>query len=190
MYKRIKFRDTVRIDPTLLSENVELSVKNALKSKLENRIDEKIGSIVAITKINEIGEGHILVGDGAVYYETEFEAICFTLQLQEIVEGSIAETVEFGAFVQLGPLDGLLHVSQITSEFMSYDRKNDRFSSKTENKSVSREDFVRARVVAISLNERDPMSSKIGLTMRQHALGRLKWLEDARMNERQGDVNE
>jgi len=33
----------------------------------------------------------------------------------------------------------------------------------------------------VSLNEREPRDSKIGLTMRQHALGKLDWLEEARL---------
>jgi DNA-directed RNA polymerase subunit E' len=42
--------------------------------------------------------------------------------MQEIVEGEV-EIVEFGAFVEIGPLDGLLHISQITDEYISCDGK-------------------------------------------------------------------
>src|SRR5205823_4451286 len=35
-------------------------------------------------------------------------------------------------------------------------------------------------IVAVSLNERAPRESKIGLTMRQPALGKLDWIEDDR----------
>ena len=38
-------------------------------------------------------------------------------------------------------------------------------------------DRVRARIIAVSLNEKEPRESKIGLTMRQTGLGRLEWLE-------------
>ncbi|RQW78309.1 MAG: DNA-directed RNA polymerase, partial [Methanothrix sp.] len=31
--------------------------------------------------------------------------------------------------------------------------------------------------IAVSLNEKEPRESKIGLTMRQTGLGRLEWLE-------------
>ncbi|MDK2913026.1 MAG: DNA-directed polymerase subunit, partial [Methanolobus sp.] len=39
-------------------------------------------------------------------------------------------------------------------------------------------DRVRARIVAVSINEREPRESKIGLTMRQHSLGKIEWLEE------------
>jgi len=180
MYKRMKLVDTVRIAPVLLGEDVQITVKDALKEKLEGRIDNILGAIVAITSIDEIGEGHILVGDGAIYYDVTFEAIVFIPQMQEVIEGLVVETVEFGAFVGIGPMDGLLHVSQITDDFMSYDGKNGRLTSKTGGRSLSEGDKVRTRIVAISINERDPRESKIGLTMRQHALGKIEWLEEAR----------
>jgi len=171
MYKRMKLVDTVRVAPSLLADDVRVSVKNALKTKLEGRVDKKIGSVVAITDIDEIGEGHILV---------TFEAIMFIPTLQEVIEGEVVETVEFGAFVSIGAMDGLLHVSQITDDFMSYDGKNGRLISKNLSKALSEGDRVRARIVAVSINEREPRDSKIGLTMRQPALGKLEWLDEQR----------
>ena len=82
----MKLVDTVRIPPTLLGEEVMVTVKNALREKLEGQVDKKLGSLVAINKIDEVGEGHILVGDGAVYYDVTFEAIMFVPDLQEIIE--------------------------------------------------------------------------------------------------------
>jgi len=38
---------------------------------------------------------------------------------------------------------------------------------------------VRARVVSLSLSEISPRDSRIGLTMRQPALGRLEWIVEA-----------
>lgn len=172
--------DTVRIPPTLLGEEVAPTVKNALREKLEGQVDKKLGSLVAIHKIVEIGEGHILVGDGAVYYDVTFEAIMFVPELQEIIEGEVVEAVSFGVFMGLGPMDGLLHVSQITDDFISYDAKNARLVTKNGGKSIAEGDHVRARIVAVSINEREPKESKIGLTMRQTALGKLQWLEEAR----------
>ena len=172
--------DTVRIPPTLLGEEVMPTVKNALREKLEGQVDKKLGSMVAIYKIDEIGEGHILVGDGAVYYDVTFEAIMFMPELQEIIEGEVVETVGFGVFVGMGPMDGLLHVSQITDDFISYDAKNARLVTKNGGKALAEGDHVRSRIVAVSINEREPKESKIGLTMRQTALGKLQWLEEAR----------
>jgi DNA-directed RNA polymerase subunit E' len=46
-------------------------------------------------------------------------------------------------------------------------------------------DCLRARVVTLSLNEREPRDSKIGLTMRQAGLGTKQWLEDEMLKEKE-----
>ncbi len=180
MYRKMRLADTVRIAPELLGEPVHEAVKLALRDKLEGLVDKKIGAIVAVKDVIEVGEGHILAGDGGVYYDAVFDALTFMPEMQEIIEGSVVEVVEFGIFVGIGPLDGLVHVSQLTDEFVNYDEKNSRLITKESGRSVTEGDKVRARIIAVSLNEREPRDSKIGLTMRQHALGKLEWIEEAR----------
>jgi DNA-directed RNA polymerase subunit E' len=186
MYRKVRLVDIIRIPPQRLEEDLEKVIAETLREKLEGRIDKTLGSIVAVTDVAEIGEGHILVGDGAVYYEVTFEAVAYKPELQEIVEGTIVEIVNFGAFVAVGPVDCLVHVSQIADEFMTYDEKNARLTSKESNRSLNEGDRVRARIVAVSLNEHDPRESKIGLTMRQVALGRLEWIEEDQKRKEKG----
>lgn len=140
-------------------------------------MDKKLGMFIAIQDIVDVKEGRIMIGDAGVYYETIFDALVFRPKMQEIVEGAVVEIVEFGAFVEIGPLDGLLHISQITDEYISYDEKGAKLVTKDTSRTLGEGDKVRARIVAISLNERDPGDSKIGLTMRQPGLGKLEWLE-------------
>ncbi|MHC1566566.1 MAG: DNA-directed RNA polymerase [Candidatus Syntropharchaeia archaeon] len=184
MYLKMRGVDTARVPPERLGEPVKEVIEDVLKEKLEGRVDKKIGMIVAITDIVKIGEGKILIGDGGVYYETTFDAIVFRPQIQEIIEGKVIEIVEFGAFVGIGPMDGLLHVSQILDEYISYDEKNARLVGKESGRELKEGDVVRVRIVAISLNEREPGESKIGLTMRQPALGKLEWIEEALKKEK------
>lgn len=181
MYKKMRLADTVRIAPELLGAPVEEAVKLALRDKLEGLVDKTVGAIVTIMDVIEVGEGHILAGDAGVYYDTVFDSVTFMPEIQEIIEGTVLEVVEFGIFVGIGPLDGLVHVSQLTDEFVSYDEKNSRLITKESGRAITVGDRIRARIVAVSLNEREPRDSKIGLTMRQHALGKLDWLEEARL---------
>ncbi|MCD5409975.1 MAG: DNA-directed RNA polymerase [Methanocellales archaeon] len=183
MYKKMRLVEVVRVPPEKLGDEVKEAVAEALEDKLEGRIDKTIGVIVAIIKVVDVGEGRILVGDGAVYYKTTFDAIVYKPEMQEIIEGKIVEIVEFGAFVSMGPVDGLLHVSQIADDYFSCDEKNKRLIGKESAKALVEGDCIRARIVAVSLNELEPRESKIGLTMRQTALGKLEWIEDARKNE-------
>ena len=177
MYKKMKLKGVARIEPDHLGDPLEAAVDRSLRDKYEAVVDKSLGTIVAVLGSDNIGEGRILAGDGSIYYQVDFEALVFTPEMQEIVEGEVVEIVKFGAFLSIGPFDGLLHVSQITNEYISYDEKNARLVSKESNKSLGEGDRVRARIIAVSLNEKEPRESKIGLTMRQTGLGRLEWLE-------------
>ncbi len=179
MYKRMKLEGVAKIEPDQMGEPLEAAVDKALRDKYEAVVDKTLGTVVAVLGADDIGEGNILPGDGAVYYQVTFNALIFKPEMQEIIEGEVVEIVKFGAFLSLGPFDGLLHVSQITNEYISYDEKNARLVSRESNKSLGEGDKVRARVIAVSLNEKEPRESKIGLTMRQTGLGRLEWLEAA-----------
>ncbi len=178
MYARIKIKDTVRVPPSKLGEDLEEVIRSLLWEQFEGRIDREYGMVIGIENIEEIGEGRIIEGDGAVYFDVVFRAICFKPNLQEVVEGEVVEVVEFGAFVSIGPFDALLHMSQITDDFMVFDEKNKRFVGKETKKTLQEGDFIRARIVSISLKEREPEKSRIGLTMRQPWLGALKWIEE------------
>ncbi|MEM3085832.1 MAG: DNA-directed RNA polymerase [Halobacteria archaeon] len=176
MYVKAKLTDTVRVPPEKLGDSQERVLDSLLREKLEGKIDRRVGMVVAIIGISAVGEGRILTGDGGVYYDVTFDCIAFRPVIQEIVEGRVVEVVEFGAFVSIGPMDALLHVSQISDDFMTYDEKNARLVGRNESKVLQEGDLVRARIVAVSLNEADPRASKIGLTMRQPTLGKLEWV--------------
>lgn len=183
MYLKIDAVDVVRVPPERMGEELPVVVREMLQEKLEGRLDKKVGMFIAILDVLEIKEGRIMIGDAGVYYETIFTALVFRPKMQEIVEGAVVEIVEFGAFVEIGPLDGLLHISQITDEFISYDEKGAKLVTKETGRTLGETDRLRARIVAISLNERDPSDSKIGLTMRQPGLGKVEWLEEERKKE-------
>jgi len=177
MYRKMKLEGVAKIEPDHLGDPLEAAIERALRERYEAVVDKTLGTIVAVLGADTIGEGHILAGDGSIYYKVIFDALVFKPEMQEIIEGEVVEIVKFGAFLSIGPFDGLLHVSQITNEYISYDEKNARLVSKDSNKALGEGDKVRARIIAVSLNEKEPRESKIGLTMRQTGLGRLEWLE-------------
>ena len=185
MYLKVRAVDVVRVPPERFGEDLHSTVKELLAERLEGRLDKQIGMFIAILDVNEIGEGRILIGDAGIYYETTFEALIYRPKLQEITEGEVIETVEFGAFIEIGPLDGLLHISQISDEYISYDEKGKRLVGKESGRALAVGDKVRARIVAVSLNEREPSDTKIGLTMRQPGLGKYEWLEEERRREQE-----
>jgi DNA-directed RNA polymerase subunit E' len=185
MYHKLMLEDKVRVPPQRLGEKLEKVILDVLQEQLEGSIDKEIGIFICITKVQDVGEGEIVPGDGGVYYDVKFEALVLRLALQEVIEGIVVETTSFGAFVSLGPIDAMLHVSQISDEYINYDEKNARLICQESKRFIGVGDVVRVRVVTLSLNEREPRDSKIGLTMRQAGLGTALWLEEEMIKEKE-----
>ncbi len=177
MYLISKIEDTVRVPPTLFEEPLEEIAFELLNENYVGMIDKKLGLMVTVKEIEEIGIGRVIMGDGASYHNVTFTALFFKPDLQEIVEGEVIEITEFGAFVRMGPMDGLVHVSQVTDDYINYDSKRGALLGKESKKTLEEGDKVRARIVALSLKGKSSKETKIGLTMRQPGLGRPEWIE-------------
>ena len=180
MYKMVERVDTVRIPPKLLGISLKDVVVELTHESFEGKIDKDNNLTILTTEINPLGSGRIVHGDGAVYQEVKFRALVFKPELHEVIQGKVCEVLRFGAFIRFGPLDGLLHISQIMDDRIDIDEANNRLVGKDTKRDLRTGDIVRARIVAISINEVNYRESKIGLTMRQPGLGKLEWLEDDR----------
>ena len=178
MYYKMTLEDKVRVPPNRLGEKLDKVILEVLQEQLEGSIDKELGVFIAVTKVEHVGDGEIVPGDGGVYYDVKFEGLVLRLALQEVIEGIVVETTSFGAFISLGPIDAMLHVSQISDEYINFDEKNARLICQDSKRYIGVGDTVRVRVVTLSLNEREPRDSKIGLTMRQAGLGTTLWLEE------------
>lgn len=180
VYQIVEMEDTVRIPPNELGEDQDAVARELVHRSFEGRLNKKYGFTLLATDIERIGEGRVIHGDGAVYQRVKFNALTFKPEVGEVVEGTVCEVVEFGAFVRFGPLDGLLHMSQIMNDYLNVDLGNERLTGKETGRWLGLGDKVRARLVTVSLNELSPRESKIGLTMRQPGLGKIEWLVEDR----------
>lgn len=176
LYKIIEFEDIIRVPPSLFNRPLKEAVLEVLREEYEGQIIRDVGYIVSILDLQVSELGHLVFNDGALYHKTKFEALVFSPQLQEIVEGEVALVEEYGLLVRLGPVDGFIHKSQIFDDFFSYNRdQNIMLGSKT-GRILRKNDKVRARIVSISYGSRRQIL-RIGLTMRQPHLGKLEWIE-------------
>jgi DNA-directed RNA polymerase subunit E' len=178
LYLVSKIEDTVRIPPDRFEEPLEEVTIELLNDSYVGAIDKKLGLMVTVKEIEDIGIGKVIMGDGAAYHDVTFTALSFKPELHEIVEGEVIEITEFGAFIRIGPMDGLVHVSQVTDDYINYDGKRGALLGKESKKTLEEGDKVRARVVALSLKGKSSKETKIGLTMRQPGLGRFEWIEE------------
>ena len=176
MYYKVRVEDTVRIPPNKFSEDLNVVIKNIVQKTFEGTMRKNYGIIVVTDNIKPLGNGIVIHGDGAMYQKVAFDALTFNPKLQEVLDAIICEIVEFGAFCHIGPLDALIHMSQIMNDYVEVDSENEVITGKEKRLTLKTGDIVRARVVAVSLNELSSRESKIGLTMRQPALGSHEWI--------------
>ncbi|MDY6771214.1 MAG: DNA-directed RNA polymerase [Candidatus Nanohaloarchaea archaeon] len=176
MYKKLTIEEEVRVSPELLGRDVEESVRKSLAKQLEGSIEENLGVVLAVTGIDDIGDGDIEPEDAGVYYPVTYKALVYQPELHEIIEGEVVDITEFGAFVRFGPIDSLCHISQIMDDYVDYDENQEMLVGEDGSKTLMKGDTVRARVTAVSLEK--SADNKVNLTMRQPTLGKLEWVEE------------
>lgn len=177
MYKIEEKTGNIRIPPDRLDEDMGKVVEDIAKEELEGVIEDENELVILATNIERIGDGKVVQADGGVYQSVKYDALQFELVKKELILGYICEVLKFGAFVRFGPLDGLLHISQIMNDKVEVDQGNQRLVGKESEDALEIDDGIRARIVTVSINDRNPRESKIGLTMRQAGLGKLEWIK-------------
>lgn len=170
MFYKITLKDIVRVPPKFFGEDIEASILSQVKEKYTGFTSSEAGIVIDVVKINDYGEGILIPGDGASFYEVEFQVIALKLTLQESIIGKIRDIADFGAFITLGPIEGMIHVSQTMDDFVSFSEEKV-LQGKEKGKTLKVNDVCRAKVIAISF--KDVTNPKIGLTMRQKYLGKV-----------------
>ncbi len=176
MFAIVHMSDVVRIPPSRLTNSLHDTAIAILKEKYESMISPDLGYVVMITEASANSIGKLVAGDGATYHKVIFQALTFYPKLQEIVEGEVVEITDFGAFVRIGPTDALLHLSQITDDYLKSDVKQGVILANQTSRSLKIGSKIRARVTAVSLGKGAGMG-KIGITCRQPFLGAVDWID-------------
>lgn len=182
MFYEIEVKGYIRVPPTSFKENTGKAILDRLKEDFENFVSKDLGIVIGVTEVLDVKEGIIIPGDGAAYYDTHFKILTFVPEMQEVVIGNISEITEFAAFINIGPVDGMIHISQTMDDYVSFSKSNI-LTGKESKKNLKIKDVCRARIIAVSY--KDILNPKIGLTMRQPYLGAISWLEEELKKEKE-----
>ncbi|NJE30401.1 DNA-directed RNA polymerase [Thermococcus sp. 18S1] len=183
MYKLLKIKDVVRIPPRMFTMEPKEAAKLVLRETYEGIYDRDEGVVLAILDVDEVGQGVIVPGDGATYHEVVFNVLVWKPEMHEVVEGEVIDVAPYGAFIRIGPMDGLVHISQLMDDYVVFDEKNKQFIGKESGRILKLGDEARARIIAVSVKSRVIRENKIGLTMRQPGLGKRDWVEKEKRRE-------
>ena len=174
MFYLSEIQDYVRVEPKLFGLLTMEAVEQQLKEIYTDYYDKEVGKVIIVLEVLEIGDGIIIPGDGAAYYNTKFKLLVWKPEMHELVYGIISEITNFGAFINLGAMRGMIHISQTMEDYVSFSKTNT-LTGKSTKRSLKQGDLCLARIVAISHKGDEP---KMGLTMRQPGLGKLEWIKE------------
>jgi DNA-directed RNA polymerase subunit E' len=174
MFYKVKVIDHIRVPPSMFDRPEKDAVLENVLSTFENYISKELGFVVTVIDVGNIKEGVIIPGDGAGYYEAEFELLVFKPELNELIYGKVRDITDFGAFLDMGAAEGMVHISQSMDDFVSFS-KDKVLQGKKTGQTLKVNDRCKARIIAISY--KDLNHPKIGLSMRQEGVGKLEWLQ-------------
>ena len=175
MYYVLTCKDKVRLPAQLFALKLEDALTQILRDKYERRVDKDAGVILSLWNVKPEGDGLVIAGDNAAYYEVAFDVLAYHPLVNEVIETDVSEIVEFGAFLSLGPMEGLVHLSQIANDFLTYNKKTQAFTGRESKKVFRKGDHIFAKISTVSMKNNIP-ETKIGLTMRPEGLGKDEWL--------------
>lgn len=175
MFYETKLRDHIRVPPSYFSDELKQVILKSLNEKFAGFITKDLGIIIAVSEVIEIGEGIIIPGDGAPYYDTKFKILNYKPELQEPLLAFVTDITDFGAFLNIGVIDGMVHIGQTMDDQVSFS-KTGVIAGRESKKVLKKADKCVARIIAVSY--KDVNNPKIGLTMRQPNLGALHWIEE------------
>jgi len=174
MFYLTEVEDYIRVDPKLFGLPTAEAIDQQLHETYEDYYDKELGKVITVIEVLKVGEGVIIPGDGAAYYNSNFKLLVWKPELQELIFGEISEITDFGAFINMGVMRGMIHISQTMDDFVSFSKAGS-LMGKASKRILKQGDLCMARIVAISHKGDDP---KIGLTMRQPGLGKIEWIQE------------
>jgi len=187
MFYKVRVKDFIRVPPSMFNYGKDEAILKNIRDTYENFVSKKLGFVVSVVDIHTVTEGVIIPGDGAGYYETEFDLLAFKPEINELVFGKVRDIIDFGAFLDLGGAEGMVHISQSMDDYVSFSKEKVLQGKKTHH-TLKVGDHCKARIIAVSY--KDLKNPKVGLSMRQEGLGKLEWLDEETKEKESGTKKE
>ncbi len=177
MFRIYRIKGVVRIEPSDMEKGLEAAALAELKKRFEGMYSRELGLIIAIRSLKVSPEGYIIMGDGATYHEVELELLAYVPMINEVVEATVENVAKHGAHIRIGPIDGLIHISQIADEEAFFDPVRGAIVLRQSKRILTKGDRVRARVTSVSGASMQRLP-RMSLTMRQPYLGKIEWINE------------
>ncbi len=178
MFRVVTAKITIGIPARTISpkESLDEVVLNLARKEYEDNFIEGVGYIIAVLSAKVPRFAVIFPRSGSLYVEVEIEMLVWYPVIKEVVPAIVSAVREFGCFLEIGPIEGLVHISQVLDDFVSYDKRGMAIVAKKTKRILTKQAEVRARIISVSYGSSG--SLKLAFTMRQPFLGKLDWIKE------------
>ena len=111
--------------------------------------------------------------DGSSVFPVTISLLSFMPRPNEIIEGTLREVTDFGAVLQIGPIDALLHKAHVRGfleyDDVEFDMKIQAIKSTHSNRVCRAGAKVRARIISVS--KKDAGGQRLFVTCTEPTLG-------------------
>lgn len=174
MFRVYEVEDYVKIPPSRYGEDLSKIAEEILREEYESKFLRDLGIVLLVYDVRVEEMGLVVQGEGSTYHETRFKLLTFMPVVNEVVEGIVRDVRNIGLFVDIGPIDALVHISQVAEDKAYYDEASGRIVSEDGRVSIERGDMVRGRITSVSLPSGREGLIRVAMTMRQAGLGKVE----------------
>ncbi len=75
MFNLITLKDTIRISPSKFDKPLDNAAYEELRGKYEGLVDEDLGYVISVNKVEVNPVGRIVPGDGGTHHQVTFSII-------------------------------------------------------------------------------------------------------------------
>ncbi len=108
MFNLCRLRCLVRLDPSEWDRPLPEAVKDALNQRLANTVLHKVGLVVGVFDLLDLGSSFLFPGDGAHHTRVTFRVVVFRPFHEEVLTGKIKSCTAKGVSISLGFFDDVL----------------------------------------------------------------------------------
>ncbi|MDP2717597.1 MAG: RPB7/RPC8 family DNA-directed RNA polymerase subunit, partial [Candidatus Micrarchaeota archaeon] len=84
-YQVLTFKESVRIPPNLFGLKLDKAALTILRDRFERTVNKDYGILVSLHNAQVTSEGRVLPGDGAAYFDVEFDALSYVPKVNEVI---------------------------------------------------------------------------------------------------------
>lgn len=154
MFYHLELHHELSLHPRYFGDQLVETVKQKLFCDVEGTCTGKYGFVIAITSIDNIGDGIIQSSTGFATYQLKFKAIVFRPFKNEVLDGIVEQVNKVGIFLKIGPLSCFISRHSIPND-MQFDPSSSSYKTSDETLIIQVRTPVRFKVVGTRVDASD-----------------------------------